>query len=109
MLAGHGLINCTMLSRLVLLQFLGLLGITHAFSQSCRLATTSSGRGACPSRPSVVGGVSRASPGAEGMTAEDVVADARTSLDKAYLEVDMRTKRVLKRVLTSFRKHQVGA
>jgi cystathionine beta-lyase family protein involved in aluminum resistance len=43
------------------------------------------------------------------MTAEDVVADARKSLDKAYLEVDMRTKRVLKRVLTSFRKHQVGA
>jgi hypothetical protein len=99
-----------MLSRLVLLQFLGLLGITHAFLQSCRLATTSSGRGPRPSRPLVVGGVSRASvPGAEGMTAEDVVADARKSLDKAYLEVDMRTKRVLKRVLTSFRKHQVGA
>lgn len=40
--------------------------------------------------------------------AEQVLLDAQASLRPAFEEVDRRTKRLLKRVLTSFREHQVG-
>jgi len=40
--------------------------------------------------------------------AEEIVAEAQARLRPAFEDVDRRTQRILKRVLTAFREHQVG-